>query len=98
MAKYQFFCIPDSNRQQFTYVDMADEQFMEQKQQLLAAGFEVEDDVIFADTQEEAVEHFKSNFIYAVEEYNNANFLTAFASLVIIAYKKITKKRNTISI
>lgn len=38
MTKYQFFCIPDSNRQQFTYVDMAD-------------------------TPQQAVEHFKSNFI-----------------------------------
>ncbi|SKC31321.1 MULTISPECIES: hypothetical protein [Photobacterium] len=93
MAKYQFFCLPHSNREKFTYLDMADKQFITQKQQLLAAGFEIEDDVIFADTSAEAVAHFKSNFIYVMEEYNNSNVITAMINLLICGYKAITNKR-----
>ncbi|PLC56462.1 hypothetical protein [Photobacterium carnosum] len=93
MAKYQFFCLPNSNREKFTYLDMADEQFIEQKKQLLAAGFKVEDDVILAETDEKAVEHFKSNFIYVMEEYNNANFITALINAIINGYKSVFYKK-----
>ncbi|MEC6797056.1 hypothetical protein VXS03_08340 [Photobacterium sp. S4TG1] len=93
MAKYQFFCLPHSNREKFTYLDMADKQFITQKEQLLAAGFEVEDDVILADTNAEAVAHYKSNFIYVMEEYNNSNFITTMINLLISGYKTMINKK-----
>ncbi|MEC6813700.1 hypothetical protein VXS05_01210 [Photobacterium toruni] len=93
MAKYQFFCLPGSNRKKFTYLNMEDLQFIEQKKQLLDAGFEIEDDVIFAENSAEAVEHFKSNFIYVMEEYNNSNVITALVNLIMTGYKSIFNKK-----
>lgn len=68
--KYQFFTIPDSNRKQYTYLDMASETFLVEKASLLEQGYDVEDDAIYADSADEAVEKYKSNFVYALEEYN----------------------------
>lgn len=48
MAKYQFFSIPASNRQQYTFIDMASPTFLPEKEALLAQGFEVEEDFIDA--------------------------------------------------
>lgn len=48
MAKYQFFSIPASNRQQYTFIDMASPTFLIEKAALLAQGFEVEEDFIDA--------------------------------------------------
>ncbi|OZS42292.1 hypothetical protein [Photobacterium sanguinicancri] len=69
MSKYQFFCKPNTNRKEFTFLNSASDSFLQEKEQLLAQGFEVEDDYIYADTESEAIEKFKSNFIYATEEY-----------------------------
>ena len=41
MARYQFFSIPASNRQQYTFIDMASPSFLTEKAELLAQGFEV---------------------------------------------------------
>jgi hypothetical protein len=73
MNKYQFFVIPGTDRQQFTFLEMGCNTFLKQKEQLLNQGFEVDGDVIFADTPEDAVKHFKSNYVYVMEEYNNAH-------------------------
>lgn len=48
MAKYQFFSIPASNRQQYTFIDMASPTFLIEKAALLAQGFEIEEDFIDA--------------------------------------------------
>lgn len=48
MAKYQFFSIPASNRQQYTFIDMASPTFLIEKAALLAQGVEVEEDFIDA--------------------------------------------------
>lgn len=70
--KYQFFCIPGTDRKEFTYLDMSSATFLKEKKALLAQGVEVEDDVIYAENSSEAVEKFKSNYIYALEEYNRS--------------------------
>ncbi|CZF79048.1 hypothetical protein GCE9029_01225 [Grimontia celer] len=80
--KYQFFTIPNSKRQKFTYLDMASNTFLEEKDALLAQGYEVEDDSIYADSAQEAVEKYKSNYIYALEEYNTSS--NPFYSLILI--------------
>lgn len=80
--KYQFFTMPDSNRKQFTFLDMASETFLAEKESLLEQGFEVEDDSIYAENAEEAVEKYKSNYVYALEEYNTST--NPFYSLVLI--------------
>ncbi|GLR74011.1 hypothetical protein [Aliivibrio sifiae] len=95
MAKYQFFCIPNSDRKQYTFLDMSSSTFLREKTAILDQGFEVEDDVIYADTPEEAVEKFKSNFIYAVDEYGKTNPSYGFAVFFQSLYKMIfTKKVN----
>ncbi|MBP3139530.1 hypothetical protein ACTFQF_19270 [Aliivibrio fischeri] len=92
MAKYQFFCIPNSDRKKYTFLDMASESFLKEKSVILAQGFEVEDDVIYAETSEEAVEKFKSNFVYAVDEYGKADVSYGFAIFIQSIYKKLFKK------
>ncbi|MGF1725637.1 hypothetical protein [Photobacterium nomapromontoriensis] len=80
--KYQFFCIPDSNRKKFTFIDMSSDSFLTEKEVLLSQGFEVEDDVIYAENSKEAVEKFKSNYVYALEEYNTSS--NPFYSILLI--------------
>ncbi|MGF1701490.1 hypothetical protein L4D09_14420 [Photobacterium makurazakiensis] len=69
MEKFQFFCKPNTGRKQFTFLNPSSDSFLQEKEQLLSEGFEVEDDYIYAKTESEAVEKFKSNYIYATEEY-----------------------------
>ncbi|OCH36550.1 hypothetical protein [Aliivibrio fischeri] len=92
MAKYQFFCIPNSDRKKYTFLDMASESFLKEKSAILAQGFEVEDDAIYAETSEEAVEKFQSNFVYAVDEYGKADVSYGFAIFIQSIYKKLFKK------
>ncbi|MCW8327235.1 hypothetical protein MD588_00275 [Photobacterium sp. SDRW27] len=95
MSKYQFFVQPNTHRQQFTFLNPDSETFLQEKQQLIAQGFEVEDDYIYAATEQEAVEKFKSNYIYALEEYNAANPISAFAlSLSKLCIDVFKRKRN----
>ncbi|KPA51379.1 hypothetical protein VT25_14705 [Photobacterium leiognathi subsp. mandapamensis] len=70
--KFQFFTL-SNDRKQFTFLDMSSSTFLKEKETLLSQGFEVLDDVIYAETSEEAVEHYKSNYIYVLEEYNRAS-------------------------
>lgn len=53
MARYQFFTIPASNRQQYTFIDMASPTFLSEKAALLTQGFEVEEDFIDATSPRE---------------------------------------------
>lgn len=93
MAKYQFFCIPNSDRKQYTFLDMASTSFLQEKSAILKQGFEVEDDVIYADNPEEAVDQFKSNFIYAVDEYGKSDASYGFAVFIQSIYKMLFKKK-----
>ncbi|MBP2701371.1 hypothetical protein [Photobacterium lucens] len=70
--KFQFFTL-SNDRKQFTFLDMSSSTFLKEKETLLSQGFEILDDVIYAETSEEAVEHYKSNYIYVLEEYNRAS-------------------------
>ncbi|WP_318406393.1 hypothetical protein [Photobacterium leiognathi] len=70
--KFQFFTL-NNDRKQFTFLDMSSSTFLKEKETLLSQGFEVLDDVIYAETSEEAVEHYKSDYIYVLEEYNRAS-------------------------
>ncbi|PSB89546.1 hypothetical protein C5F64_05895 [Photobacterium damselae subsp. damselae] len=95
VARYQFFCIPNTNRAKFTFVDMGSETFLEEKKQLLESGFEVEDDVIYASSKQEAIELFKSNYLYHLKEFNDASpvigvytFVSEIAKLHISIFRK----------
>lgn len=68
--KYQFFCVPNTARKEFTYLNMSSPTFAEEKQALLLQGLEVEDDVIYASSAEDAIDKFRSNYVYHLEEYN----------------------------
>ncbi len=80
--KYQFFTIPTSDRKKFTFLDMSSSTFLVEKEKLLSQGFEVEDDAIYAENSNEAVEKFKSNYVYVLEEYNIST--NPFYSLLLI--------------
>ncbi|WP_429181131.1 hypothetical protein [Aeromonas salmonicida] len=73
MARYQFFSIPASNRQQYTFIDMASPTFLTEKEALLAQGFEVQEDFIDAASRSEAVEKYKSNFLYVADEVGKSD-------------------------
>lgn len=92
MAKYQFFVLPNTDRRQFTFLDSASETFLREKEQLIAQGFEVEDDLIYAGNEKEAVEKFKSNYITALEDYNASHPETALASTVIELFRSAKKR------
>ncbi|PSU33685.1 hypothetical protein [Photobacterium lutimaris] len=93
MAKYQFFCKPDSNRKAFTYIEMASNSFSAEKQQLLEVGFEVEGDVIYADSSDEAVDKFKSNFVAPLEDYANSHPAGGIATFMFETFKAIRGKK-----
>ncbi|MDF4434478.1 hypothetical protein P3441_23010 [Vibrio parahaemolyticus] len=92
MASYQFFCKPESERKEFTYLVMGTETFQEEKKQLLQLGFAVEDDVIHASSSEEAVEKFKSNYVYALDEYSNSYIAGGVATFIFETYKEVSKR------
>ncbi|WFC15606.1 hypothetical protein [Aeromonas salmonicida] len=73
MARYQFFSIPASNRQQYTFIDMASPTFLTEKEALLAQGFEVQEDFIDAASRSEAVEKYKSNFLHVADEMGKSD-------------------------
>ena len=83
MAKYQFFSIPASNRQQYTFIDMASPTFLIEKAALLAQGFEIEEDFIDAANPREAVEKYRSNFLYVADEIgkSDSSYAAAVAML-----------------
>ncbi|OAN11347.1 hypothetical protein A3K86_20575 [Photobacterium jeanii] len=68
MAKYQFFRKEDGEKA-FTFLNSESVSFSEEKSQLLDQGFVVDGDYVYADTQEEAIERYKSNFLYLSGEY-----------------------------
>ncbi|QOQ70214.1 hypothetical protein [Photobacterium damselae] len=94
MPKNQFFCMPDSNRQKFTYLDMGSNSFLDEKEQLLKQGFVIEDDYILAQTPQEAIEKFQSNFTYAAQEYSNAEPSVGLINFFIEFYKKFKGRRS----
>ncbi len=91
-TKYQFFTIPNSDRKKFTFLDMASETFLIEKAGLLEQGFEIEDDVILAESADEAVEKYKSNFTYVMEDYNAST--NVFYTLYMMFKSLFTSKKN----
>ena len=83
MARFQFFSVPASRRQQYTYVDMASPTFLTEKEALLTQGFEVEEDFIDAATPHEAVEKYRSGFLYVADEIgkSDSSYAAAVAML-----------------
>ncbi|MBP0600907.1 hypothetical protein J8I01_00010 [Aeromonas sanarellii] len=87
MARYQFFSIPASNRQQYTFIDMASPSFLTEKAELLAQGFEVQEDFIDAASPREAVEKYKSDFLYVADEVGKSDEAYVVATALLEAGK-----------
>lgn len=83
MARYQFFTIPASNRQQYTFIDMASPTFLSEKAALLTQGFEVEEDFIDATSPRESVEKYQSNFLYVADEIGKSDSSYAAAAAML---------------
>ncbi|CAH0535502.1 hypothetical protein VST7929_03072 [Vibrio stylophorae] len=92
MAKFQFFQQEIDGSKTTTYLDMRSESFIEEKEQLISAGFEVVGDVIDAPSAEDANQKFKMGFITPVGDYTNATVEGGAATFVIESYKAIRKK------
>ncbi|GLT19615.1 hypothetical protein GCM10007938_33970 [Vibrio zhanjiangensis] len=92
--KFQFYSNKEFGKENFTYLNMGDETFLTEKEQLIKLGFEVDGDVIMAESVEEAIEKYKSNFIYVIEDYSNSHPESALANFFIEMYKSIFKKKN----
>jgi FtsH-binding integral membrane protein len=67
--KYQFFTRPDIQQQPVQYLDMSTADFIAQKTSLLAQGFVVSVDVIYA----AAVSQYNSGMIAPLAEFNAAS-------------------------
>ncbi|HHQ4722652.1 hypothetical protein ACET7Y_03080 [Aeromonas veronii] len=94
MARYQFFTIPASNRQQYTFIDMASPTFLSEKAALLTQGFEVEEDFIDAANPREAVEKFQSNFLYVADEIGKSDSSYAAAVAMLELGKGLFGKKT----
>lgn len=92
MAKYQFFSKPDSERKEFTYLDMESKTFSEEKNQLLDMGFAVEDDVIYAENPTEAIEKFKLHLCTALHEFVNSNPVGGLTTFLFESFKEIKNR------
>lgn len=91
--KFQFYYNQEFGRENFTYLNMENETFLAEKEQMIKAGFEVDGDVIIAQSSEEAIEKYKSNFIHVIEEYSNSHPESALANFFIEVYKFLFKKK-----
>jgi len=67
--KYHFFTRPDIQQQPVQYLDMSTADFIAQKTSLLAQGFVVSGDVIYA----AAVSQYNSGMIAPLAEFNAAS-------------------------
>ena len=94
MARYPFFSIPASNRQQYTFIDMASPSFLTEKAALLAQGFEVQEDFIDATNPQEAVEKYKSDFLYVADEVGKSDSSYAAASALMEMGKKLFGRKT----
>lgn len=93
MARYQFFSIPASNRQQYTFIDMASPTFLLEKEALLAQGFEVREDFIDAQSPTEAVEKYQSGFLYVADEIGKSDEAYAAATALLEAGKGLFDRK-----
>lgn len=73
MPKYQFFKLEQTARDEYRWLDMADDTFLAQKTQFINQRFEVVGDVIYADNEQDAIAKFNSGIAYPLEEYNKAH-------------------------
>lgn len=71
--KYQFFTLPADNEQSLQYLDMSSADFIAQKSNLLAQGFTVSGDVIYAANAADAVSQYNSGMIAPLAEFNAAS-------------------------
>ncbi|MGY3889173.1 hypothetical protein ACW5W6_05650 [Aeromonas mytilicola] len=94
MARYPFFSIPASNRQQYTFIDMASPSFLTEKAALLAQGFEVQEDFIDAASPREAVEKYKSDFIYVADEVGKSDSSYAAVSALMEMGKRLFGRKT----
>ncbi|WP_217514392.1 hypothetical protein [Vibrio metschnikovii] len=93
MAKYQFFCKPNSNRTEFTYLDMGSETYLFEKKELLSSGLEVDGDTIQASTPEDAIAKFKLNFCEPLDDYANSSASGGLATFIFESFKSVTGKK-----
>jgi len=71
--KFQFFTLPGDQLQPVQYLDMSTADFIVQKTSLLAQGFIVSGDVIYAANATDAVNQYNSGMIAPLAEYNAAS-------------------------
>jgi len=79
--KYQFFTLLGDQQPPVQYLDMSTADFIAQKTSLLAQGFIVSGDVIYAANATDAVSQYNSGMIVPLAEFNAAS--SPFYSLVL---------------
>lgn len=72
---------------------MASPTFLIEKEALLAQGFEVEEDFIDAATPREAVEKYKSDFLYVADEIGKSDESYAAATAMLEMGKQIIGRK-----
>ncbi len=94
MSKYQFFSKPGTNHQEFTYLDMGSDSYLNEKSQLLDIGFHVEGDTINADSSESAVDKFKLSFCSSLDDYSNSTAAGGLATFIFESFKAVMGKNS----
>ncbi|MFM7967220.1 hypothetical protein ACF2JD_02115 [Aeromonas sp. A-5] len=93
MARYPFFSIPASNRQQYTFIDMASPSFLTEKAAPLAQGFEVQEGFIYAASPQEVVEKHRSDFLYVADEVGKSDSRYTAASALMEMGKRLLGRK-----
>ncbi|KOO03186.1 hypothetical protein [Vibrio nereis] len=89
MFEYQFFAKPDEKKGSFIYLIVGSERYLAEKEQLLKLGFEIEGKSIHAETLEKAIEAFRTNYTYEIEEYSYSSvFGEDLENFVVESFKE----------
>jgi hypothetical protein len=98
MPKYQFFKSARDPQLEVRYLSAQATDFLTQKEVLLAQGFEVVGDMIYARDEAEAIAHYNNGMSYAVAEYGKSNALIglyyALAGLWDVAKKRFRRNEK----
>ncbi|MGY3942579.1 hypothetical protein [Aeromonas tecta] len=70
---------------------------MEDKITLLDQEFEVKDDVIYANTEAQAIEKYRSNITYVVQKYPHANGIYTFCHFLLVIAKSLLSPNSVVN-
>ncbi|WP_350940961.1 hypothetical protein MRO13_18100 (plasmid) [Vibrio metschnikovii] len=95
MPKYQFFCKPNLDRSEFTYLNMESETYLYEKKELLSLGLEV--NVMWYKLLLQKRRLINSNQIFCepLLDYANSSVSGGLATFIFESFKSVREKHRT---